>query len=314
VKPSPPPTLAGVLPVFQTPFHDDETIDGPDPEYGWSDGRTFAFRSVAPGTYTVFAQTVTKPPQPRYVEGVLVQQPPTKLTAPQQMWASAHVTVVSGEATRVSVSLAPTRSISGVVVFDLARPLDVAQSRLVVTLTPAPSARQLLNGVMPSAPLAPDGRFTIAGVVPGRYSLRVSGRTIKSAIIAGQDTLDFPYEFTGDRDVTDAVITLTSAVSELCGTLTDNTGKPAPGFTIVVVASDTRFWLPGSRRVMVTRPDSDGRYTLRYLPPGDYLVAAVKDLDRGAQYDPEFLRSLVGVSVPVTIMDGGKVRQDLRVK
>ena len=65
---------------------------------------------------------------------------------------------------------------------------------------------------------------------------------------------------------------------------------------------------------MVTRPDSDGRYTLRYLPPGDYLVAAVKDLDRGAQYDPEFLRSLVGVSVPVTIMDGGKVRQDLRVK
>ena len=133
-------------------------------------------------------------------------------------------------------------------------------------------------------------------------------------MIAGQDTLDFPFEFTGDRDVTDAVVTVTDQVSELTGTLTDGAGKPAVDYGIIVVASDSRYWVPGSRRIVMQKPGFDGRYTIRALPPGSYQIAAVFDLEPGAQFDPEFLRTVIRASVPIAIGEGGKVTQDLRVK
>ena len=136
---------------------------------------------------------------------------------------------------------------------------------------------------------------------------------MKSSVVGGQDTLDFPLDFTGERDVTDAVLTITDKASELTGLLTDVSGKPAVDFTIIVAPVDPRYWQPASRRVMMTRPDTNGRYTFRSLPPGDYMVAAVTDIDQGSQYDPEFLKAIAGSSVRVDIGEAAKVAQDLRV-
>ena len=91
-------------------------------------------------------------------------------------------------------------------------------------------------------------------------------------------------------------------------------GKPATDYTIVVAPSDNRFWIPGSRRIVTTRPSTDGRYLFRALPPGDYVLAVVTDLEQGAQYDPEFLRSIAAGAVRIGIAEGGKVAQDLRVR
>ena len=44
------------------------------------------------------------------------------------------------------------------------------------------------------------------------------------------------------------------------------------------------------------------------------MLAVVMDLEPGAQYDPEFLRSIRSIGVPVIIGDGAKVTQNLRVK
>jgi hypothetical protein len=184
----------------------------------------------------------------------------------------------------------------------------------MVALTTAPAPQSLVFGALPQAQVEPGGRFTLTGVMPGRYLLRVSTGALKSAMVGGQDILDFPLELTGDRSVTDAVITVTDQVSELTGALLDSTGKPAEGCTILAVSTDNRFWRPGSRRIAAARPGPDGRYTIRGLPPGSYQLAAVLDLEQGAQYDTEFLRSLARASVPVTIASGGKVTQDLRVK
>jgi hypothetical protein len=65
---------------------------------------------------------------------------------------------------------------------------------------------------------------------------------------------------------------------------------------------------------VVARPAPDGRYTVRGLPAGTYIVAAVNDLDNGAQFDPEFLKSMAAASsMRVTLVEGSKVAQDLRV-
>jgi hypothetical protein len=52
--------------------------------------------------------------------------------------------------------------------------------------------------------------------------------------VFGQDTLDFPLEFAGDRDATDVVLTVADQMSQVNGTLTDAAGKPAIDYFIVL--------------------------------------------------------------------------------
>jgi hypothetical protein len=56
-----------------------------------------------------------------------------------------------------------------------------------------------------------------------------------------------------------------------------------------------------------------GKYIFGNVPPGDYMLAAVTDLEQGAQYDPDFLKAIAGASVHVTIADGAQATQDIRV-
>ena len=275
----------------------------------------FTFRTVAPGKYTVFAQTVIAQTM-TMMNGQPVQpaQPP-RLTDAQKLWGRASVTVEGQSSVDVNLQLRAARTISGMVVFEMAKPPDLTRSRPTVFLTTAPSASQIpMTGPQPSAQLEPDGRFTLTGVLPGRYILRGGTGVLKSAVVDGQDTADFPLDFTGEQDVMNAVLTFTDQMSELSGLLTDATGKPAADYTVIVAPSDTRYWIPGARRIVMTRPNPEGRYMFRALPPGDYVLAVVSDMEQGAQYDPEFLKSVAAGAVRVGIAEGGKVAQDLRVR
>ena len=109
------------------------------------------------------------------------------------------------------------------------------------------------------------------------------------------------------------MLTITDRTQELTGILTDPSGNPAMDYIILAVAADTRFWTPGSRRIVSTRPDTSGRYSFRNLPPGEYLLATVTDLEPGGEFDPEFLKTLAGASIRVTLLEGGKTNQDIRV-
>ena len=118
-----------------------------------------------------------------------------------------------------------------------------------------------------------------------------------------------------NEDVNDGLVTFAAGVvpTELSGAITDQTGQPAVDYTIVVFSSDQRFWTPGSRRIVTSRPSTDGKYTLRGLPAGDYQIAALSDLEPGMQYDLEFLKALLVASTRVTLGEGAKVTQDLRI-
>ena len=50
---------------------------------------------------------------------------------------------------------------------------------------------------------------------------------------------------------------------------------------MIVDSAHRRTWGPNSRRVKAVRPSVDGHYAIADLPPGDYLVAAVADVDPG---------------------------------
>jgi hypothetical protein len=63
----------------------------------------------------------------------------------------------------------------------------------------------------------------------------------------------------------------------------------------------------------MTRPATDGTFTLKGLPPGDYLLAALLDLENGEWNDPTVLESLAPSSVKVTLREGETTRQNYRM-
>lgn len=290
------------------------------------DGR-FTLRSVPPGQYTVVARAtstnrVEMPAGAAPAAGAQVVQ--TQIVGTQTISTTQTVStgrtliLVDGAAVSgVVVTLDGGRTVSGRVVFEGGMPPDLSRTRMTASVQMAPGGASANIPTPTPAPVMPDGSFKISNVAPGRYTLRVSGAqnySLKSSLVRGRDSLDYPFEVEND-DVSDGLVTLAAGIvpSELGGTITDQTSQPAVDYTIVVFSSDQRFWTPGSRRIVTARPATDGKYILRGLPPGDYQIAALSDLEPGMQYDLEFLKALLVASTRVTLGDGAKVTQNLRI-
>jgi hypothetical protein len=65
--------------------------------------------------------------------------------------------------------------------------------------------------------------------------------------------------------------------------------------------------------VQQARPASDGRYRVTGLPPGEYYISAATDVEEGELYESSFLNLLVTGAFKITLGDGEKKVQDLRL-
>ena len=82
-----------------------------------------------------------------------------------------------------------------------------------------------------------------------------------------------------------------------------------PGGSKVVMGVD-----PGFRTgVKLAVIDGTGKYVMPGIPPGEYLMTAVTDIEPGEQFDPAFLELLSRSAIALTIGDGEKKTQDLRL-
>ena len=241
-------------------------------------------------------------------------------------WGQLDVSVEGTPVTGLAMSLQPGMTVTGKITFKATRLIpDPDLSRARVTLAPVqtPGVQRLTLGV-PVAKVEPNGQFTITGVTPGRYRLNGtvplpqgsgpgSAWSMLSVVAKGQDVLDFPIDIGPNDEIKDVVVTFTDSVQEINGSLQDATGRPAPDYTIIVFAADSRFWTSPSRRVRSTRPGTDGKFAVPSLPPGEYRIAAVIDVAPGDVNDPAFLEQLVGASVKITLAEGERKTQDLRI-
>jgi protocatechuate 3,4-dioxygenase beta subunit len=285
------------------------------------DGR-FTLRAVPPGQYTILARATTTTRVTLPVSGVaagsgVVTEVQRVTTLQNTTTGRVNISVDGQPVSGVVISLDAGRSLTGRVLFEGGTPPDMSRTRLMAQLSPVQTAMSF--NIQPPTPMqiAQDGTFKIIGISPGQYTLRVSGVqgwSIKSSIVEGRDSLDFPFDVDG-QDIANAIVTMAPppTPAELSGFITDQRSQPVTDYTIVVFSADQRFWTPGSRRILTARPATDGKYMLRGLQPGDYQIAALSDLEPGTQYDPELLKSMLVASARVTIGEGAKVTQDLRI-
>jgi hypothetical protein len=276
-----------------------------------SDGRV-VISGVPPGEYTLDVGGSSEPPPPmRGSSGAFVRSASTGLGLP--MFALVPLIVEGIDIGNLNVVLERGRTVSGRVVFDGAIP-QPALSGVRVFLDGAQVGGLRLDRSAPE--VTPE--FTIGAVVPAAYRVSVAGARgwmVRSAMINGQDASDLPVEITSD--VSEAVITLTDRLTEVSGVLQTENGTPASSYFIIVFPRERSYWLSRSRRIVSLRPDTSGRFTTTTnnpLPPGDYLMSAVGDVAPGEWFDPAFLETLVSAALPLTLGDGEKKRQDIRIR
>lgn len=282
-----------------------------------SEGR-FQIQGVPPGQYRLTARSTIAPPRPAPGQAVAGGRGrggmPQQRVQPATVWASVDVSVDGRNMNNVLLSLQQGVSVSGQVVFEgtsQTPPADLTRMRV----TMAPVGPTPFGGAV-AAQADAAGRFTITGVPPGRYRLNALGAggwVTESAVIAGQDALDFPFEVKGNQNVAGVTITLTDRRTELTGTVLDEKSQPAVDYTIVIFPSDSRYWTGPSRRIQMVRPSTDGKFTFRNLPPGDYRIATPLDVEPGASSDPAVLQQLEGSSMRVTLQPGETKVQNIKV-
>jgi hypothetical protein len=303
----------------------------------------FKYTGVAPGRYTIMARvnrSQTAPESTTTRTGVGGGGAGSTMTSrsiatsgaggDDMLYAVADVDVTGADVSGVTLALQPGSTFSGRVVFDAAaerRAPDASAVRLTISQPSGTGYTSMANTIIgntfravPAFQVRADGTFSATAIAPGLYTLRAtipgdsgSGWWLRSAIVNGRDVLDFPLEFTLGRDLTEAVLTFSDRRTELTGLLQKPAGDPAPEHFVIVFPSDRAYWTPQSRRIVSARPATDGRFVIRDLPAGDYLLAALTDLDPDESHDARFLEQLAPAAIKITLADGERKTQDLRV-
>ena len=231
---------------------------------------------------------------------------------PDRLFALSEV-VVEGRDISVALTARPGITMSGRIVFDgTAR--APAPSPLLVFLQ-----RQSFAIGGPAYDISPDGAFKLTSIPPGRYRLGINGRPpagwiLRSTMVNGVDASDVSFDIKGNENIENVVVTLTDRPAEISGVLQNSAGQPAPEYGLIVFSADPRFQVARSRRTQYVRPDITGRFIVRDLPAGDYLISAVTDVENGQWNDPAFIAELAQSSpIKVSVVEGDKKVQDIRI-
>jgi hypothetical protein len=224
--------------------------------------------------------------------------------------------VTDTDLTNLTVVLAAAASISGSVSFQTSQGQQAPDPGSVRVA--APLVDQVDLGPNPTARVDRTGSFKLSGVQAGSHLFRAQGSPrgwmLKSALVNGRDVIDTPFELRSGQQLTDVTLVFTDKLTEVNGTIADDRGTPVTEYTLLAFPEDEQLWNPQSRHIMTTRPDQNGRYQLRGLPPGDYYLVAVDPAEQGEWFEPAYLTAHRAAATQVTLTEGDTKTQDFRVR
>ena len=259
----------------------------------------WAIPSIAPGRYLFFGRSAGDDRAPN---------------APLTLWTELEVSVGQADVTGAVLQFLPGATISGRLSAATSSPLDPTRLRVSLTALTQIAGASL---AIPAAIPAPDGSFTIAGVPPGRYRVSIAGASawhLQSAAIDGRDVLDSAVEVRHGQNVGALTVTLTDRPTVISGTMFDRLGRPTPEYSIVVFSTNRSHWTTAPRRMSgAVKLGSDGRFSVVGLPAGEYFMAALVDPDPALLTTPAFLEELAASAIRMTLADGERKAQDVRI-
>jgi hypothetical protein len=195
-------------------------------------------------------------------------------------------------------------ALSGRVTFEGSTPPLAMKGLTISAREIDPNLQSLGSPTFVNSPVDAVGRFRIVGV---RGKVRVTGGGagwfVKRVLLKG-NVVTTGFELSADVDGIEIV--LTNQVTTITGTVRDARGIGRNDFIVTFFpVGQFESWERQSRQRTI-RPDPDGVYRIRHLPPGDYLAAAVPamSLPIEGEWDPAFLERVRPSAISFKLAEG----------
>jgi hypothetical protein len=267
---------------------------------------TFSHSNVPPGEYRLHVQHMPRMEQLSMIgaggDGLQIAE-----------IASLPLTVTGEDITGIALVTAPAATAAGRIRFEGgAKPSTPAVG---ITVTALPIELQPGMPFGGRATVREDLTFELGGL-SDRRRLMVNpppGWFVRAVMHDGHDVIDSGLDFRPGQRVEGLEVLLTQRATELSGSVTDTSAKPTRDYVVVAYSPDPGPWGYNSRYIRPIRPNQDGRFSVKGLPPGEYLVVALEYLEPGEEGDPEQLERWRPHATGVTLKDGESKQVDLRV-
>jgi hypothetical protein len=221
-------------------------------------------------------------------------------TAPQE-FATTKLIVNGDNASGIVITTRPGITASGRVIV----PATATGRKLRIGAVPSEAGALGFRGAAGSALVDEKGRFQmqhVTGSVLFRLFDSQPDLVLRSVTLGDVDITDTPYDST-NGDVSDLAITFVEQ-AQITGTARNSRGEQVKDFRVALFPATANSASLSARFVRTAAPDSNGRFHIGALPPGEYVAVAVEAFDDGEEWDPAFRQTVVGRAKRVAVKDG----------
>jgi hypothetical protein len=128
----------------------------------------------------------------------------------------------------------------------------------------------------------------------GHYVFRLQGPAdwwLKSVMLDDREIIDSGVDLSPVTLAGELQIVITRQATTVSGSVVDDQGRPRAEYVVVAFSPDAARWTPGTRFIRATTSRPDGTFVLQGLPPGEYVLIAVPELEIGDETDPDLLEA-----------------------
>jgi hypothetical protein len=233
--------------------------------------------------------------------------------------ASVPISSAGQEITDLVITTNPGKTISGEVTFEGA-PAGLKFLRVNASAADpgAPPPTRIYDDKQGT--VDENGRFQIRGLTGGRvvfnaFPAMPGGAapqlSVKSVMIDGENFTDVPFDLSTAKEDTKIQIVMTDKQTTIAGTVRNTRGEQVIDYTAVMFPAQAKEGVLAARYMRAVRPDQQGRFQARGLPPGDYLAVAVESLEQGGHFDPAFRKQIEPAAKRFTLTEGQTATVDL---
>ena len=262
----------------------------------WWDGATgtFEITNLSPGRYSLTARVGDNTTLP----GILGQTTGEPI-------AAATVTIVDSDVSNVILTITPPSVITGRITVEGQLPSTTPLERLRINFVPPAS-----SGGAFSTAVAADATFKVNAPVDGEFRATVSnlpaGFFVKKALFNNLNVLDNPASISTAGTLE---ILISANTGQISGRVLNQQSKSAASIGVVLIPNQSRDRPELYKRTTV---DSEGRFTISGIAPGEYRVFAWERIETNSYYDPEVMRRYEQQGTPVQLGEGS--RENIEVK